>query len=251
MGGGGSGVAATNLNRWVHVRGPRPFEPLARAKGRVDRRIDGAGRLSDGITVDGSPLLLGFATQSASSPPRRLVSRRWRSRLNTLFRDGREVAGRSLLGRINSLRIPCSGEKNSLLGMRREFARNPLDSLTLSVPFFVDSAETRKIPCLFPACREFLVGEEASIERRAEPLHRRTEFREAGRDHAHVVDRYWFSAREPQDEEAHRDAVVHVRGHEPAAARRPAFDDEIVALDRVCDARGRKARGDGGEPVAL
>ncbi len=92
MGGQGSGVGATNLNRWVHVRGPRPFEPLARAKGRVDRRIDGSGRLSDGITVDGgSPLLRGFASRSASSAPRRLVWRRWRSRLNTLSWDGREI----------------------------------------------------------------------------------------------------------------------------------------------------------------
>ena len=41
-------MAATNLNCWGHVRGPRPFEPLARAKGRVDRRVDGAGRVSDG-----------------------------------------------------------------------------------------------------------------------------------------------------------------------------------------------------------
>ena len=180
----------------------------------------------------GSPLWLGFASLFASTAPRRLVSRRWRSRsLDTLPRDGREVAGT----------FPARPRKfpaHSLLGRKKFRARNapgicpqPMESLALSAGFFADSAEIREIPCLFPACREFLLGEDASLERRAEPLHRRAEFREAGRDHAHVVDRHRLAAREPHDEEAHRDAVVQVRGDEPAAARRPASDDKIVALE--------------------
>ena len=45
--------------------------------------------------------------------------------------------------------------------------------------------------------------------------------------------------REPHDEEAHRDPVIHVgRDHSPAA-RAPALDDQIVAFDRAVDARGR------------
>ena len=80
MGGQGTGVAATNLNRWVHVRGPRPFEPLARAEGRVDRRIDGAGRVFSG---SGSP----SSRRSWACRPRRL------DRLSVPPVEGSEAVG--------------------------------------------------------------------------------------------------------------------------------------------------------------
>ena len=74
----------------------------------------------------------------------------------------------------------------------------------------------------------------------------------AGGDHGGVVDRHRFPAREPHDQEAHGDAVIHM-GRDQAAALRDAaaLDDEIVALDRVRNVRGGEAGGDRGETVAF
>src|SRR5271166_4972426 len=90
-----------------------------------------------------------------------------------------------------------------------------------------------------------------SLERRAEPLHCGAEFGKAGRNHCDVVNRHRLPAREPHDEEAHRNSVIHLGRDKPAAARAPAFDDEIVAGDGAADAGGLEAGSDCGETIAF
>ncbi len=84
---------------------------------------------------------------------------------------------------------------------------------------------------------------------RPETLHRRPERREGGRDHRDVVDRHGLEGREPHDEKAHRDPVIHVGRDHSAAARPAAFDDQIVALDGAIDAGGAEPGGDRGQTI--
>ena len=88
---------------------------------------------------------------------------------------------------------------------------------------------------------------------RSEPGHHLEEARETRRDHRAVIDRDRAARGEAHDQEAHGDAVVEM-GRDRAAARGlalAALDDEIVALDRVRDAAGRKARRDRRETIAF